>query len=59
MFSLPAAEQQLEEWQIAIRCLIGSAEGRICQTIQPYSGRRHEMFGRPPNLNEFKQRDEV
>ena len=26
--SLPEAEQQLEEWQTAIGCLIGAAEGR-------------------------------
>jgi hypothetical protein len=25
---LPEAEQQLEEWQTAIACLIGAAEGR-------------------------------
>jgi hypothetical protein len=25
---LPEAEQQLEEWQTAIGCLIGAAEGR-------------------------------
>jgi hypothetical protein len=25
---LPEAEQQLEEWQAAIGCLIGAAEGR-------------------------------
>lgn len=25
---LPKAEQQLEEWQTAVRCLIGAAEGR-------------------------------
>ena len=25
---LPKAEQNLEEWQTAVRCLIGAAEGR-------------------------------
>jgi len=28
LMKLPKAEQSLEEWQIAIGCLIGAAEGR-------------------------------
>ncbi len=29
---LPKAEQQLEEWQTAVHCLIGAAEGRDFNT---------------------------
>jgi hypothetical protein len=28
IMKLPKAEQQLEEWQTAVACLIGAAEGR-------------------------------
>jgi hypothetical protein len=28
IMKLPKAEQNLEEWQTAVRCLIGAAEGR-------------------------------
>ena len=30
IMKLPKAEQNLEEWQTAIGCLIGAAEGRDC-----------------------------